>query len=124
MYFSGDDMHKLCIVENIRAYAISPKYNERQVFIFMVDPLINNFAVFKENFMKEFLMMAGERVPNNRIMLAQVVHKHAILNIDGSNKQHVEEFLGDPDIQKMILKLKSDKERDILALMSEIEIDL
>ena len=29
MYFSGDEMYKMCIVENIRAYAVSPKYNQR-----------------------------------------------------------------------------------------------
>ena len=46
MYHSDNPMYKLCVVEYIKAYAASPKYNQRQVFIFMVDPLIRDFKIF------------------------------------------------------------------------------
>ena len=77
MYHSGNEMYKMCVVEYIKAYAVSPKYTQRQVFIFMVDPLLKDFEIFEKNFLDTFFQLKNEKVPNVRILIARTLSKYA-----------------------------------------------
>ncbi len=98
MYHSGNEMYKMCVVEYIKAYAVSPKYTQRQVFVFMIDPIVKDFEAFEENFLDTFFSMVDERVPNVRILMARTISKYATVNKQQSNKKEVAAFLANKKI--------------------------
>jgi len=42
MYNSENPLYKMTVVENIKAFAVLPKYNFRQVFIQMIEPILKH----------------------------------------------------------------------------------
>jgi len=70
MYNSGNPLYKMTVVENIKAFAVLPKYSYRQVFLSMIEPLIQHMEIFEENFIDEFIEIGNDKTPNVRISLA------------------------------------------------------
>ncbi len=64
----------------------------------MVDPLMKDFEIFKENFLETFFKLINERVPNVRILVARAISKYATVKEDKSNIKEVADFLSNGKI--------------------------
>ena len=64
----------------------------------MVDPLMKDFEIFKENFLETFFKLINERVPNVRILAARAISKYATVKEDKSNIKEVADFLSNGKI--------------------------
>jgi hypothetical protein len=64
----------------------------------MVDPLMKDFEIFKENFLETFFKLINERIPNVRILAARAISKYATVKEDKSNIKEVADFLSNGKI--------------------------
>jgi CHASE3 domain sensor protein len=69
--------------------------------------------IFKENFLKEFTSLVNDKVKNVRIQMAKVLrdqHRSNPLSIQN------------PKIQKTVLTLKNDVDRDVRSLIQSVPL--
>ncbi|KAM3146855.1 hypothetical protein pb186bvf_001009 [Paramecium bursaria] len=97
-----------CFVENIKAFAISNRYNQRQAFAYMCQNLMLSPS-FEELFLQNLIDLSQDKVRNVRFSVAEVVSKHIKKNRLYS-KHHaildiVERFKTDPvlEIRKLVI---------------------
>ncbi|KAL4508405.1 hypothetical protein ABPG72_003709 [Tetrahymena utriculariae] len=93
-----------CVVNNIKAFSISNRFNQRQTFVLMCNQLMMYDKIFKEYFMDAFEALSKDKVVNVRISLAHTVSHHIKQN--GPLKD-------DPKILQIVEYLSKDKCRDV-----------
>ncbi|EAR99442.2 protein phosphatase 4 regulatory subunit 1, putative (macronuclear) [Tetrahymena thermophila SB210] len=93
-----------CVVNNIKAFSISNRFNQRQTFVLMCNQLMMYDKIFKEYFMDAFEALSKDKVVNVRISLAHAVSQHIKQN--GPLKE-------DPKILQIVEQLSKDKSRDV-----------
>ncbi|KAL4456953.1 hypothetical protein ABPG74_014591 [Tetrahymena malaccensis] len=93
-----------CVVNNIKAFSISNRFNQRQTFVLMCNQLMMYDKIFKEYFMDAFEALSKDKVVNVRISLAHAVSHHIKQN--GPLKD-------DPKILQIVEQLSNDKSRDV-----------
>ncbi|CAD8051234.1 unnamed protein product [Paramecium sonneborni] len=95
-----------CLIENIKAYGISHRFNQRQAFAYMCSKLIT-LKEFETTFLEQFVSLSLDPVKNVRITVALIVQKRFKQGHLKDNKQ----------ILQMIHNLKSHKDREVLKIL-------
>ncbi|EGR27934.1 protein phosphatase 4 regulatory subunit 1, putative [Ichthyophthirius multifiliis] len=70
------EIYLICIVNNIKAFQMSSRFNQRQTFILICNQLMMHPEIFNMYFMHIFQEMVNDKVVNVRITLAEAVSQH------------------------------------------------
>ncbi|CAD8054054.1 unnamed protein product [Paramecium primaurelia] len=95
-----------CLIENIKAYGISHRFNQRQAFAYMCSKLIT-LKEFESTFLEQFVSLSLDPVKNVRITVALIVQKRF-------KQGHLKD---NQKIQQMIQNLKTHKDREVLKIL-------
>lgn len=85
-----DEGFKIMIIEVIKAFSLSDKYSQRQVFVMICAKLMKHPQVFSENFLETFEKMATDKITNVRISVSKVLVTHIQKNGEMSKHERIQ----------------------------------
>eukprot|EP01016_Furgasonia_blochmanni_P039261 TRINITY_DN4857_c0_g1_i7.p1 TRINITY_DN4857_c0_g1~~TRINITY_DN4857_c0_g1_i7.p1 ORF type:complete len:419 (-),score=52.76 TRINITY_DN4857_c0_g1_i7:93-1310(-) len=107
--YDSEDIYRDNLIETIRLFSNSPKYTQRQAFIYMCKNLMNYREIFEKHFLDCFYNLRDDKIPNVRIAVAKVLNAHYLRR--GPFVEH-------PQIFEMVRFLQGDKCKEIKELLS------
>eukprot|EP00828_Plagiopyla_frontata_P045948 TRINITY_DN8005_c0_g1_i2.p1 TRINITY_DN8005_c0_g1~~TRINITY_DN8005_c0_g1_i2.p1 ORF type:complete len:529 (-),score=125.88 TRINITY_DN8005_c0_g1_i2:75-1661(-) len=78
--FNGEDesIYKEGVINNIKAFAISPRFNQRQAFVTMCEKLMFSKQLFLDQFYDTLKELLNDPIINVQISIAQCLYKHSL----------------------------------------------